>query len=339
MHLVPNVPLGKANDRHITRMMFPRLYEEGSKDRSVATDLLARIYDQGIRPAAEAVCQERLSHWPVSYAAAYKNAQDKHGKLHFSKYDLPADCLPRFARVLRRKLNRTAKLADMYFMHEVRGTKGFTVHDPVEERERWRSLQLELDFLNFEHLQLGDWWVDVGFEIYLPNHVVQWLRDARLRLLSFALPKQAEVDPQSLDRLVHDRNKFWVDHVAQFDEFAGFRCEPLRKGHADHITYLNVYTTDKEPTYQLHTGSFRRHNPSEILTDNSTKKLIEDIARMAAIFGQCLGDEERGANEGCARFEARIALDLTPTSLTQFPHDLLFNSVVAIPAELWWLVK
>lgn len=318
--------------------MFPRLYEEGSKDRSIPASTLAKIYDEGIRPAVSAVCPTRLSHWPPSYSAASNNARDTRGKLHFGTVDIPAHSIAEFGEELRRRLARVPELADMYFMHEVRGTKGSTVHDPRNIAQRWETLQKELGFLDFDNMTASDWYIDVGFELYLPNHVLQWLGDAHLRLLQFGLPEQAQTDPASLERLVDDRKNFAVDRVAQLKEFAGFRCMPRTRGQSDHIAYLNVYTTDKEPTYQLHTGSFRRHMPSELLAQSSTQKLIADVTSMTSIYGQCMGDGERAPNEGCARFEVRVELDLAPSALDSFPNELISSSVVAVPVKLWWLV-
>jgi hypothetical protein len=292
LYKIPNVALGKANLRHVTRMMFPRLYVAGSHDRSIPAATLARIYNKGIRPAVQAVCGWRLSHWPPSYSAALANARDRHGKLHFGMVDLPPTVIDRFAYVLRRNLDQIPKLQDVYFMHEVRGTKGFTVHDPADAGERWTALQRELGFLDFDNMTLQDWYVDVGLEIYHPQHVLQWLDDAHPRLLQYGLPKQAEIDPISLSRLLEDQRNFATDRVAQFKEFAGFHCTPGRKGHTNRIVYLNVYTTDKEPTYQLHTGSFSKHRASELLPSTGLTKLINDVTTMSAIFGQCMGDGE-----------------------------------------------
>jgi hypothetical protein len=246
--------------------------------------------------------------------------------------------LDRFAEVLKTKLNDIPNLKDAYFMHEVRGTKGFTVHDPTDLEERWQSLQRELGFVDFNKITLEDWYIDVGVEVFLRNHVLQWLTDAHPRLLQFGLPKQALADPNSLSRLFEDPRHFLADLVAQFREFAGFRCSPGRKGLADSVVYLNVYTTDKEPTYQLHVGSFRKHNPSELLQGTSGDKLIKDVNNTLGMFGQCMGIEERAPNEGCARYEIRVALSQTPDALAAISNELLTNSIVAIPVDLWWSV-
>lgn len=318
--------------------MFPRLYEEGSKDRSISTYNLSKIYDKGIRPAVRATCHARLSHWPPSYMAALSNGRDTNGRLHFGSIDLSADYMDEFSHYLKHFLSQDPKLKDVYFMHEVRGTKGYTVHSPRNIQERWAALQTELSFLDFNNLTLRNWFIDVGLEAYLRNFVLQWLEDAHLRLLQFGLPEQALNDLPSLQSLMKNKSNFSSDHVAQFKEFAGFRCKPGSKGRRDNVVYLNVYTTDKEPTYQLHTGKFRTHNPSELLPFTGANKLIKEVTEMSTVFGQCIGDEERTGNEGCARFEIRVALSETPDALGTISNDLLSNSLVAIPVDLWWSV-
>lgn len=319
--------------------MFPRLYQEGSLDRSISPFILTKIYDEGIRPAVQAICDARLSHWPPSYMAALSNAKDTHGRLHFGSLDLPPDLMVKFSHYLKQNLSRVPDLKDMYFMHEVRGTKGFTVHDPQDDEERWTSLQRELDFLDFNNVTPTDWYIDVGLEVYLPDHVLQWLEDAHLRLLRFGLPKQAQNNLASLHRLLDDKRNFLSDPVAQFKEFAGFRCIPRSKGDDDSVVYLNVYTTDKEPTYQLHTGNFRYHHASELLPFAGGNKLLKDVTEMSTVFGQCMGNEERTPSEGCARFEIRVSLPETPAALATISNHLLRNSLVAIPVALWWSVS
>lgn len=318
-------------------MVFPRLYDAEKQEPAIPSSTLSKIYDECIRPAVRAVASSRLSHWPPSYSAALNQARDLRGRLHFGTIDLSPNLLEQFVAVLKRKLSEIPKLQDVYFMHEVRGTKGFTVHDPENDEERWQTLQRELSFLDFDNITLKDWYIDVGLEVYLPNHVLQWLTDSHPRLLRFGLPKQSLV-PNSLAGLFHNRSLFLPDPVAQFREFAGFRCTPGRKGHSDSVVYLNVYTTDKEPTYQLHRGNFRKHNPSELLQVKTGEKLITDVNKMMETFGQCMGNGERAPNEGCARYEVRVALSETPNVLSTMANQLLRDSIVAIPVDLWWSV-
>jgi hypothetical protein len=113
---------------------------------------------------------------------------------------------------------------------------------------------------------------------------------------------------------------------------------PGRKGHTDRIVYLNVYMTDKEPTYQLHTGSFSKHRASELLPSTGLTKLINDVTTMSVMFGQCMGDGEQAPNEGCAHFEIRVALSKVPNVLATISRQLLSNSLVTIPVALWWSV-
>jgi hypothetical protein len=337
MHKIPNIALGKIGLRHVTRMMFPHLYDKDTPP-ALPSATVAKIYNEGIRPTVAAICKERLSHWPPSYSAALTNAKDIHGRLHFGTKDLPPYLLDEFASTLRQKLDLLPKLGGMYFMHEVRGTKGYTVHDPDDNQERWTSLERELEYLNFDSIDLKDWFIDVGLEVYLPGHVLQWLEDAHLTLLNFGLPKQGRDHPNALFSLKSDQRKFSTDRVAQLKEFAGFRCMPGLVGRADGVAYLNVYTTDKEPTYQLHRGSFRVHRASELLPMSGGDKLLKEVSEMGTVFGQCIGNMDRAPNEGCARFEIRVTLSQTPQALPTLTHRLLSESLVGIPVALWWSV-
>jgi hypothetical protein len=338
LHKIPNVAFGKVLQRHITRIVFPRLYRANEAPQ-IPQDLLETLYDTAIRPAVRTAVPERLSHWPPTYRAAMANARDIRGQLHFGSVDLPAFALGDFRDALLHILDQHDTLKDAYFLHEVRGYKGATVHNPEVEAECWDVLHEKLNFLDFRLINHDQWYIDVGLEVHLRDHVLQWLEDGHLRLLRNALPRQNQSNPNSLATLADDANNFKTDRVAQLNEFAGFRCTPRSKGLADQVTYINVYTTDKEPLYQLHTGSFRRHHASELMPgERNIQTLMKDVAEISGVFGQCVGTVTRAASEGCARFEVRVKLRQSPTVLRGLPQELISNSLVAIRAPTWWLV-
>jgi hypothetical protein len=61
--------------------------------------------------------------------------QDTKGLFHFSTNDFPSLLLGRFSAKLCELLQEHDALADTFFIHELRGTKGAYCHDPNNEDE------------------------------------------------------------------------------------------------------------------------------------------------------------------------------------------------------------
>jgi len=335
LHQVPNVGFAKIAQRHVTRLMFPHLYSPG-ESRKIPTTTLKRIYDQCIRPAVVDVMGEHQAHWPISYHAAFELARDRTGQLHFGSVDLPVAVLNDFCAGLLMRLDEHPDTRDAYFLHELRGTKGATVHDPLSQRDRWEVLEDFMAFLDLEAINPREWHIDVGLEVHVDHHVLQWLEVSHAELLNHALPCQYERNPRSIEQL-HDHDHFKLDRVAQLNDFAGFRCTPMTRGKRDGVVYINVYTTDKSATYQLHAGMFRHRCPSELIPGNkSFMQLITDVDRMNKVFEECMGADGSPVLEGNTRFEMRMELTRAAEVLVGLPAELIENSVVAVSAELWW---
>ena len=56
--------------------------------------------------------------------------RDDKGQLHLGSVDVPAGVISTFTEALLRYLNLVLEFEDAYFLHEFRGHKGATVHDP-----------------------------------------------------------------------------------------------------------------------------------------------------------------------------------------------------------------
>ncbi|RDB30189.1 hypothetical protein Hypma_012378, partial [Hypsizygus marmoreus] len=220
---------------------------------------------------------------------------------------------------------------DTYFVHELRGTKGATVHNPYSRDERKEALTKYLEFVDVDKLDPEQWWIDVGIEIHLAGHIVQWLESSHKDLLKFALPSKSDRDIVKL----HEGKHFFLDRVAQLKDLAGFRLDPLTRGRDDGVQYVNVYTTDKAVTYQLHTGLWRRRNASDLLPAK-IGRLAEDLNKMSGILREVSKSPHMDGN---ARFEVRINLAQARRQHTYLPEALIRRSVVAFPSRNWWLFK
>ncbi|KAI9069501.1 hypothetical protein FKP32DRAFT_1559596, partial [Trametes sanguinea] len=263
--------------------------------------------------------------------------RDPRGRYHFGSVDIPNDTLEDFARVLHDNLEDHPRLGDFRFMIELRGTKGmfsFPFEDLEARRNMFNSMIEHLD-LEAEKTDgnLDNWYCDVGMEVSRPHHVVQWLSAAHHRLLAHALPSRTE---EQITRLKGGSNVS-VDLSGHLFDFAGFRATPASQGRVDRVSYVNVYTTDKAVTYQLHKGAFSPHRGSQLFP-GTLPRLLKDMDVIARTFSQCAG-VNGATQDGTARYEVRVSIQNALVALKTFPEDLLRHSAVCVPSSVWWDFK
>ena len=355
LHKIPNVALGKVRGRHLTRMFFPNLWRAGESP-AIPQETLAKVYNLCIRPTVQEVIPYDQGHWPVNYASALIQNKDERGNFHYPSLEVASNLLPTFGQVLLQKINDQEDLTGAFFLHELRGAKGGSLHQPGDSDEEEEALNTAMKFLDAARLNLEDWEVDVGLEIRHQGHVVQWLTSAHRRLLEIALPKATEMQ---ITRLLDSKKRYHKDLSSQLKDLGGCRATPGVAGSRDGVVYINIYTTDKTATYQLHTGVFRRKHANDLLP-RRIKKLLKDVEGMSTVFLGCAGDENWGDNqedgdppseqededyplrvlrrrqEGCARFEIRVPLADANDVLHGFPHDDVQECCVSIQAREWW---
>jgi hypothetical protein len=332
LHKIPNIGLGKVRRRHITRIFFPMMYQEGAS-AAISQQTLGVIYNQCVRPAVLRTNPVDQSHWPINYAAAAILNRDRHGRLHFPSVDISANFLNDFAVHLLDLFDQHNDLRNAFFVHELRGTKGESQHDPQYRWECRDALDDIMEFVDLGRLDHTEWIIDVAFEIRHAGHVVQWLTTAHRGLLKYALPSANDAQ---ISAVLKSAKQFRLDRSAQLEDLAGCRVTPGIRGRPDGVVYVNIYTTDKSATYQLHHGVFSHHQAWELFPA-AIAKLMKEVERIGDVFLACGGDED-GENglEGCARFELRVPLQKANDVLTDISDELVQDSVVSYTSQLWW---
>lgn len=269
----------------------------------------------------------------MNYTLAFDQYRDSRGELHFSTLDIAPALVRPFCDQLLLNMEAYAQFEDAFFFHEWRGLKGATIHDP-QDPDACNSALLHITrHIDFHSLHLEDWHVDVGIEISTPGHVLQWLNQAHSDIIAYLLPSAS---PQHIQRLLNSSN-YHNDTAAHMYALAGFRATVHSLGTDDHVSYINVYTTDKSSTYQLHTGAFKRHFPSNLMP-RAINRLSKDIDLTLNLFHTLAGLDTNDPQPGNIRAEARIQLTHAADYMRSFPVDPLFNSFVCIPALEWWFV-
>ncbi|KAG1784439.1 uncharacterized protein HD556DRAFT_1251332, partial [Suillus plorans] len=333
MHKIPNVPLGKVQQRHVVRIFFPRLYSADGA-AMVSQENLALVYDRCLRPTLAEVLPEFADRAPTSYAAAYMQAKTRAGGLAFNTLDVPWNRLEEVATVLLAKLQeQEPAFRDAYFVHELRGTKGGTIHDGEKDWERQMAFEDMFEHVDVDNLNPQEWLVDVALTIGVEGHVVTWRKSCHRDLLRHLMPRAC---PQKVAALTKNKRKFHFDRTLQIKELAGFRATTANFKDNDEITYVQAYCTEKNASYQLHPGVFRRRQPKELLQKKTEQKIVDDLDVMSQVFYECAGEGNVEGRDGCARLEIRIPLDKARDSLVTLPRDMVERCVVAISRRVWW---
>lgn len=329
------MPLGKVITRHVVRIFFPHLYVENAIV-PITQEMLARIYDEALKPAVDEVTPMSAGRWPINYEAALSGAKHKKtGQFHFGTIDVDDLRLPLFAQTLLAKLAAIPNCEDAYFLHEIRGVKGQAVHNPSDQDDRWDALNHVLESVDRGAISQDDWMVDVALEYGKPGHVVQWLKQGHLRLLRALLPSVPT--DANLTKILNGTG-FSLDRTAQLADFAGFRLVVPTAALADGLKYVNVYPTEKAQTSHLHPTFFSEHFASELIGARLAK-LLADVDQMGKVYGPCRGQWDNAAAKGAdanARLEIRVPLRLAGDVLTRLPDRVVAASTVSVPTWDWW---
>ena len=331
LNKIPNCALGTVGSRHLTRIFFPMLYlNNGNDDPALSQEQLKTLYDDCIRPAVMVTIPSQASHWPVNHRSALDQARDTTGHLHFGSIPVPPGRLEDFGHALLARVHARPGFENAYFGHELRGLKGGTAHED-EGRHPEEAFNTFFEHIDTDHINEADWLVDVGLEIYDPENVVQWSRHSHSAILKYLMPSITDAELRKLRK----QNSFHLDNVSQLDDFAGFRTEAGAVGKRHHITYINVYTTDKCATYQLHTGIWRRRKAKDLFP-KKLDKLMKDLDIMSKTYKSCAGDAGQPAQEGCARLEICVRLSRARHALRNTPQDAIAGWTYSVPPVIWW---
>ncbi|KAG1766213.1 hypothetical protein EV702DRAFT_981012 [Suillus placidus] len=174
LHRIPNIALGKVDRRHITRIFFPGLYHPG-QNPAIPPETMTAIYEKCLRPAVVGLNPVDRSRWPVTYSNAKTLYRDQKGRFHFGTVDFPPQLLNQLGCKLLEMFQMQEGLQDAFFVHELRGTKGASHHDPCDARARRLALDTVFHFFDMSLVRPEDWVVDIGLEIQHEGHVLQWL--------------------------------------------------------------------------------------------------------------------------------------------------------------------
>ncbi|KAG1719121.1 hypothetical protein EDB19DRAFT_1648748 [Suillus lakei] len=170
LHKIPNMALGKVDRRHITRIFFPGLYCK-NQNPAILPKTMTLIYEECLRPAVVSLNPVDRSRWPITYSTAMTLYRDQKGQFHFGTLDFPSHLLDKLGPKLLELFQMQEGLQDAFFVHELRGTKGVSHHDPQDAGQRHTALDNVFHFFDMSLVRPEDWVVDVALEIQHEGHV------------------------------------------------------------------------------------------------------------------------------------------------------------------------
>lgn len=324
---IPNCHLAQLTSRGLVRLFFPLLYRVGSPATMDAAHL-KQIYEKCLLPVICELIPQIQSRWPSSWDAAQVQYRDHAGRLHFTSIDIPSDILPEFGpRFLQSLEAKFTWAKGVFYGTEIRGAKGATAHDLHDPLARQIA---ENDFTEIIDLDLvrddEEWDIDIGIEGYEDEVNMQWRKDAHGRLLRYLLP--SATIPQ-IEALLRSQKRYTSHINGGLTQVAGFTASPGIAGVADHVSYINVYTTDKNSAYQLHKGLYRRRKPEDTYPQVCTK-LAKDVQSMS----DTMVELSRKNWAGNTRVEIRVPLKYARDALTSMPDHIITHCMVAFPAHV-----
>jgi hypothetical protein len=263
------------------------------------------------------------------YAAAMSQNRGANGRFHFHTVDVRHDVLQDFATAFLARLDERDELRDAFFVHELRGTKGASTHNPHSARERASSLNDIMEFLDEDAIDPAQWAIDIALEVNVPGHVTHFLVAAFRHVVEMVLPN---AEPWKIDTLLRSQ-QHKVDLAASLKDLGGFRTAPGSKGAADGVSYINVYCTEKSAVYQLFEGGLYRWHTAHELLPRNLSKLLNEVEDISATFAAC---SHHDGLDGNARLEIRVSLQDALNKNRTFPQTTVDACIVAIPRDVWW---
>ncbi|KAI6115494.1 hypothetical protein EDD16DRAFT_1708645 [Pisolithus croceorrhizus] len=250
--------------------------------------------------------------------------------------ELPWMILDQFSgSFLQRLADQNVVFRNAYFVHEVCGVKGASIHRLDNLPGAQSTLDEMLDHLDLHAINDENWFIDVGLEIGWQDHMVTWFADGHELLLQNVLNQSSH---QAVGKLMKSK-KFKTDHMALLKDCAGFRAEmTVRIRDSDHVNYICTYCTEKNVHYQRHPSLYRYRHADELQIPEKHKKIIDDLNTMSETLAECSGTQGT-LQTGSARLEVRVPLRQAITANRFFNEHLLELTVVSIPAKTWWTFK
>jgi hypothetical protein len=307
------------------------LWDARRTDVRLSAEEQAELYEKGIRPAIVALGEDATD-WPATHRDELWRARRDNGGFAFRAVPLGEWCLPLFGDCLRENLEERGVnwAIGLKFMHQVRGVKGATRHSPQGNNPQ-AALNEFLDMVNLSTINnndgADDWWIDVGLEIHSPGYCLEWRTDSHPSIVEQVL----RITPQQSQAITSlGSSKYSRDISSHLVDVSGCRIEPGERSRGVYrAKYLQMYTTDKSPTYhpqgQFHGKAIKGE---EVLNAKGAPAFCRGLYE-----AYCNSADHHDSN---ARIEVRVPLRFGNLVLRNFPDALIRGALLAFLRTVWW---
>ena len=340
LHCIPHLLLGKVTGTDHTQLylFFPHLYRH-RRPTMLPDELLARFWNDIVRPIGLNQIGGNTATWLTYEQWQIREAEGRF--LHTQGILINAAQISDLGNSIIESCQQDPDFKGIFFYHEKRGTKQAHKHLPNDRLDAQLQRDQFLAFINVS--ELDESYLDIGIEISTPGKCILPLKRGHSKLLQWAMGPDVSIETAEI--LTTTKKRFCVDYTSTLHEVAGFRCRPSdgQTANPHRIKYVNVYSTDKGLTYQLHKhGLYRKLSAADILPDkiDKTLKVIQDVAMQYRI-----ASTPDSLVNGATRVEMRVALecdafgDVTDMDFEKWPglpDDLLPIACNAIKSSHWW---
>ncbi|KAF8312596.1 uncharacterized protein EI90DRAFT_3022918 [Cantharellus anzutake] len=250
--------------------------------------------------------------------------------------------VPQFGIEVRHLLGQQPWGQQAFFLTNVCGHKDASCHDaqpqnkPDEvfithsEHELARmTAGLDLDMLSSMDSEEESCYVDIGIEVTVPGHTVCWQTDGHEHMVQMIIPGWMERECHHRTQWGYDRYR--QDLLAQFTDISGFRLEPVAWHNTHSITYLNVYHTEKQLTYQLAGRSVTKELGADVILNS---KAPDGGSKWFQGMYSLYGEAAQKKFSGAAHFEAWLPIWHVHSVLCTLPLQSLLWATLVIPADI-----
>ncbi|KDQ05984.1 hypothetical protein BOTBODRAFT_49618 [Botryobasidium botryosum FD-172 SS1] len=343
---IPNYRFASIGDKVSFMIAFPALHNVPGA-LPMREDLIAAVYDDAIRPCLPLPIR---AHFPASYRAETIRDRTADGVvMHSQGHVLNAENWPEVQRGMLERFETKASLdfaRRAFFIIQVKGAK-LLAPQAVERGEGPEEIDIAAEMLawlpwfDFTNAAWADsqFYIDVAMEYSLPDSTVHWRTDCHTRLFAETLGHEIDHVRSSIEPGLE--KVYFPDQTALLLDVAGARWNCTAHRNDIGIVKFNVYTTDKTVSYMQDKGRWAKFvDPEKVI-----RQYVEGSGRHASSkFVKDMGvlyDTAREASQpGAARFEIRVPLRNLHLVLREpLSDDLLLDSLVAFPSDVWWSYK
>jgi hypothetical protein len=332
-HKIPNLAYVNVGIRHVSRLMLPWCVPEEEPDRRVLPAIIKDIYNDIIKPIVTDLCPGGEGHLPASAEAEMARTSAGRGSLGTSQFPIPGRVVAKFGQQVIQACRLRPWGREAFWMHEVRGTQGATSHSLDNGDEEVTAESVLMEYTRDLDISLVDpqnWWIDQGYEIQLPGHVLLWRRDAVASMNAEGLG-DAGVDEALA--LTYGSDYSW-DEAALLHDAGGARLELAQIYHDNmDMAYMQYYSTEKRATYSPNPG--RGTMALSLLAKEAL--MLQNVGWSATLAG-IYSKAAHAQSEGFARAEIRVRLSQVGRKIFTSNREGLCRFLVAFKAKPWWCV-